>query len=409
MKRLIIVASLAILAVGCQKTFVQNEVQTPIGFSTEVGKQTRAIVDGTTYDTNQPFGVYAYGHQGANDPAPSEIMVNVEIFKDGNDWKATDGFTYYWPNDPETTINFYAYSPVLNTASNQKNQAGEVSLASHLVMEANDFEHSEDDGLSFTGYIHSNPYVDFMEATPIEGATFSNPDGEATGTSLINGQVPLTFNHKMTQVVFNVTTDKVYKGVTFTLKNITLKNVKDKGSYSNGDWTSAFSVNEVASRRIYTVFPADSDNGADLTDRTLANDATLEADVVLQYAADATQKLNWTSVGVTMIPQDMATATTNPTVGADSYVNETDAQMFAIEYVISGKGVATETVIKHVPFLVTGSTAVNWGPNKKIIYNVQIGLKEITFDPEVATWSNTYDHDDDDDTPEVSTDTEVNI
>ena len=45
MKRLIFIASLAMLAVGCQKTEIQNEVLTPIGFSTEVGKQTRAIVD----------------------------------------------------------------------------------------------------------------------------------------------------------------------------------------------------------------------------------------------------------------------------------------------------------------------------------------------------------------------------
>jgi hypothetical protein len=35
---------MAIMAAGCQKTEIQNEVQTPIGFSTEVGKQTKAIV-----------------------------------------------------------------------------------------------------------------------------------------------------------------------------------------------------------------------------------------------------------------------------------------------------------------------------------------------------------------------------
>ena len=115
MKRLIIVASLAILAVGCQKTFVQNEVQTPIGFSTEVGKQTRAIVN--TYDDAQPFGVFAYGYDNGvanNDP----VMGNVEIAKGNSGWKATDGITYYWPNDPDNYLNFYAYSPVLSEKSN---------------------------------------------------------------------------------------------------------------------------------------------------------------------------------------------------------------------------------------------------------------------------------------------------
>ena len=75
MKRLIIIASLAILAVGCQKTEIQNEVQTPIGFSTETGKMTRAIVQNdpsnptanVTYPSSQPFGVYAYGWQKEND------------------------------------------------------------------------------------------------------------------------------------------------------------------------------------------------------------------------------------------------------------------------------------------------------------------------------------------------------
>ena len=84
MKRLIIVASLAILAVGCQKTFVQNEVQTPIGFSTEVGKQTRAIVN--TYDDAQPFGVFAYGYDNGQ-PNDVPVMNNVEVAKNGG-WKA---------------------------------------------------------------------------------------------------------------------------------------------------------------------------------------------------------------------------------------------------------------------------------------------------------------------------------
>ena len=68
MKRLLLIASVAIMAAGCQKTFVDNEVQTPIGFSTEVGKQTRAIAQGSgdgsgEYFETQPFAVYAYGNK----------------------------------------------------------------------------------------------------------------------------------------------------------------------------------------------------------------------------------------------------------------------------------------------------------------------------------------------------------
>ena len=125
MKRFFIIASMAVLAVGCQKTEIQNEIQTPIGFSTEVGKQTRAIVDGTNYGTTQPFAVYAYGHQG--DATATVVMNNVEISYtaasgEGTSvvpakWSATGTTKYYWPNDPNTYINFYAYSPAAMTSN----------------------------------------------------------------------------------------------------------------------------------------------------------------------------------------------------------------------------------------------------------------------------------------------------
>ena len=80
MKRFYFIAAMAIMAVGCQKTEIQNEVQTPIGFSTEVGKQTRAIVQNKVYPegetTAQPFAVYAFGWQEAND---NTVMSNVAI------------------------------------------------------------------------------------------------------------------------------------------------------------------------------------------------------------------------------------------------------------------------------------------------------------------------------------------
>ena len=385
MKRLIIIASLAILAVGCQKTEIQNEVQTPIGFSTEVGKQTRAIVS-NTYDPNQPFAVYAYGHQG--NAAATTVMNNVEVSYtaasgEGTEaipakWSATGTTKYYWPNDPTTTLNFYAYSP----SDDNANVAAHQKLNGTIV-------HSETAGLSITNYGHDNMYVDFMVATPVVGATYSATDPNQLVNNETSGTVPVVFNHQMTQVLFNVTTDKEYSGVTFIVEEITLKNIHNVGNYSNvnlipsyfdsnpasfkhGSWSNT-SVLNTGTRGTYTIFPALAANGG------VADD---------EVAKTVTNTSGLTTTGVTMIPQDMVEVEDAVIPGTDTYANQTEAQMFEITYSVEGTGVATETVTKHVPFYAKGATSVvNWGVNQKITYTVKIGLNEILFAPSVADWT----------------------
>ncbi len=375
MKRLIIVASLAILAVGCQKTFVQNEVQTPIGFSTEVGKQTRAIVDGTTYDTNQPFGVYAYGHQAETNKT-NTIMANVEVFYDDeNDdkWRASDGITYYWPNDPRTKINFYAYSPAQSATDYAKHQelTGTVS-------------HNETDGFTLTDYEHSNMYVDFMVGRPVLEATFSDQDG-SNGEAASLSSVPVSFNHQMTQIVFNVKTNKPYGAntqttnddVTFTVQSITLNNINNTANYVHTSTPSYTDTQTKFTHGVwgghagtvsYPIFPA-----VKLSNQNVNGNPDINAD---EAAKTVNHETTWTTTPVTMIPQTLVT-------------NTDHNQSFTIVYTIEGKGVATETVSKTVDLNNGSHTA--WAINQKITYNVVIGLNEITFSPSVATWSTDTD------------------
>ena len=384
MKRLILLATMmvAILA-SCEKHEIRNEVLTQIDFTSNVGKQTKAIVDNATYSTTQPFGVYAYGHQNST---ITTVMNNVEISQvdraSGQNtvkkWAATyDTKKYYWPNDPTTTINFYAYSPAHNTSN------ASTGLKEHQVLNGT-INHSETIGLSITNYVHKNMYVDFMEATPVTGATFSDPDGTASGSNLTNGEVPLTFNHRMTQVLFNITTADTYDDVTFTIEEITLKNIHNCGNYKGQTpaWEQTSVIN-TSSKGIYTIFPADTDNGAVFAEGrvTVDGDATLEAPITLNSTTSS-----MLTTGVTMIPQTIAKATSTEVAGTDSYKNETVGQMFMIKYKVKGTGVAEETVIKHIPFRKTDTEVVNWGINKKITYNVKIGLNEIRFAPVVSTW-----------------------
>lgn len=353
MKRFLMLASLMVfVAASCTKTNIKNEVESPISFSAESGKLTRAIVQDGTYPEDQPFGVYAYGKQ-ANETTP--VMSNKEVSYSTTDekWSATGDVKYYWPNDPTTTMDFYAYSPFIG---NDK-----TATAPDKVMNGT-IEHTEAAGLSLSGYTHSNMYVDFMVATPVKGAKYSTPYGnQNTPTSVTSGQVPLSFHHQMTQVIFNVTTDKAYTGITFQIQKITLKGINNTASYVQdyadsdpyGDWTATGAAE-------YEIFPAKADNGG------VADD---EEAVELTNAANAQTFATLTTTGVTMIPQTI----------------EDDKQKFEIVYKISGTGVATETVTKEVEFFVDNTT-VQWGPNKKITYTVKIGLNEITFAPSVETW-----------------------
>lgn len=373
MKRFILLATLvAFLAAGCQKTEIENEVLTPIGFNTKVGKQTKAIV-ATTYSESQPFGVYAYGHQPQptdqepNNEAVTDIMTNIEIAKSGESWKPTNNTSYYWPNDPSTTINFFAYSPFNGTNA--------ATVANHEKLSGT-ISHNEEDGLVLTDYVHSNMYVDFMVADPVIGAKYSNPDGNLNLNSVTDGVVPANFNHKMTQIIFTVKTDKAYSNVEFTVNSITLNDIASKATYiykddADGDDDTNPWAPAPGEESDYQIFPVNmvSANTPDGSPELQAN----------QAATEVTNTSVLTTAAVTMIPQTLAN------------------QSFTIVYSIEGTGVATETVTKTFKFTAaqtTAPTAPVWAANQKITYNLSIGLNEITFIPSVADWStSTGDYD----------------
>jgi hypothetical protein len=401
MKRfMLFIAMVGFVATSCSKTIVKDEVETAISFSTESSKLTRAIVQNNpdpndpsivnrgVYFTNQPFGVFAYGSEDNGTP----FMDNVEISYTDSKWKATItnqvSTKYYWPNDPETTVNFYAYSPACSTAN------ATTPLASHQMLNCTRLAHSET-SLNVTGYTHNEDqmYVDFMVATPVKGATYVNPDG--SNDNDVDGVVPMVFNHKMTQILFNVTTNQVYPGVTFTIKSITLKNVRNNADYvhtyanASDTWTV-----DPDSKTSYKIFPADDNKGANATN-PVDNASKKENVISLTYAPDAADDAfqSMTTTGVTMIPQTMAECSKEYVAGADAIAYDTNGQMFEIVYSISGTGVATETVTKHIPFHPHSNdlqgqnvTIVNWGVNKRITYKVKIGLNEVTFEPSVADW-----------------------
>ena len=115
-------------------------------------------------------------------------------------WSADGSTKYYWPNDPRTTIDFYAYSPATNT-TNYDGPELKNDQKLHFI-QGGGVSHTEDGGLILSGYKHKNMYVDFMVAAPVIGATYGDQDG--SGNSNPTHAVPVSFAHQMTQVNFTV-------------------------------------------------------------------------------------------------------------------------------------------------------------------------------------------------------------
>ena len=390
MKRLILLAAMVgLLATSCEKTEIRNEVNNVIDFTSKVGKQTKAIVNDNTYLITQPFGVFAYGHQTKdNSTTTTQIMNNVEIGSTtsgtGNDavttWKSTSG-SYYWPNDPTTTIDFYAYSPYI---------ANSVSASANHQKMNGTLTHSENEGLKLENYKHSNMYVDFMVANPVTNATYADPDGKGSGTNLTKGTVPVKFNHMLTQLLFNVSLDNIYKGITFTVQSITLNNINNIGTFTfaiptNGtlyaaNWST--SKGSETTDGTYKVFPAIAYAASTAEDGSpaLQTSETADSNGKLNNENNATTNtVNFTTTPITVLPQTL----------------KENSQSLTVVYKIEGTGVATETVTKTIYFAgkknaptEVKSAVLAWNPNKKITYKLTIGLKEILFAPVIENnWS----------------------
>lgn len=306
MKRLFIVASMAIMAVGCQKTTVENEVLTPIGFSTEVSKLTRATV---AYE-GEEFGVFSYANQnGTFLNRPMENVKIENVAEDGSPavWKNATT-TYYWPNDAQTTLDFYAYSP---------------------YMEAN-IAHSKEAGFQMSDYTH-NMSTDFMVSNPVTNQKYSEEK---------KGVVDLVFNHQMAKVQFKVAAEAL-AGVTFDVTSITLNNIAKVADYteiptSGNKWS------------------VDSNWGSAL-------DAT-PAGYELTLTGDAGKE---TSTPVTVIPESLTdkTFTVKYTISGTGVAAENVVKTLPLAYAVGQSSVTEWVANKSITYTLTvGLKEITFAP-----------------------------------------------
>lgn len=217
---------LAVLAVAAIASCAKNEVvkvedNNQITFQTVVGPNTKAMIDGTSYATDDPsFGTYAYYNAGASTfPTDAEDYIpESEVSYVNPNW--TTSTPYYWPKNGSLT--FFSFSP---WTINEK-----VSC-------------STGNGIVITDWdVNDNQTVDVMVADVKKGQIANSSNGGYNG-------VPTIFRHKLSQIV-NITfkTDKPYNaadGVAgspyiagdklFFINYVKFNDLEQTGTYTSGN------------------------------------------------------------------------------------------------------------------------------------------------------------------------------
>lgn len=193
MKKLFIFAALAALA-SCTTNEVFDENNYEIGFDAVTHKNTKAIIEGTTFPTTQKFDVYGfYAQNGIDYPATSNFMNGVEIsYITGEDtWRNATNH-YYWPL--EGKVHFKAIYPASLTPT---------------VTYAN--------GFTLTDYTVGNDDILYAAATGSRAAT--------AGSALA-----MQFNHALSLVEVQAKLNTTYAGATFSITKVDFQNIGTTGT-----------------------------------------------------------------------------------------------------------------------------------------------------------------------------------
>ena len=209
---------------------------TPISFTTQIGAETKTA---TPLPTHADFRVFAFYQPGVVDDDPAvdytgtwnDLAINHWtpnfMFDQAVSFNAgTSKWTYspikYWPNNPENTITFWAYSPYYGNEEILK------------LYEANSTEEYDNDvpgapEIQFT----SNGSQDLLVSELAQDLSYRGGDPA-------DGTVSLVFHHTMTWVDFKVKkTDNAY---TVKLKSITLQNLCQTAVYKLDGWGNGWNL-----------------------------------------------------------------------------------------------------------------------------------------------------------------------
>lgn len=364
----------AMVLAGCTKDESIVEQQ-EIGFQPLAYKasQTKAdnVITDAFYPTNGPsFGLFAYQLDGVSQGTFDANKADAKLYINNKPVEYTDG---NWRTNPKSfwplqgSLTFIAYSPnsvkddVTHSIDVSTDNEGNVASA-NSVLTISDFE------AGTTGQkdlMWSNLSKDNI-------ANSTNYDADGKNTTTYKG-VPILFNHALCRIKITAKTKENYSGfATYNLKQIQVVGLKDNATLTVTDDA-----------------PVWSDVSKDLTTFDFYAPATYKE---LSANSDTVTYMNAETAGngLLAIPQSLNSVqllvTYTMTVDPNNLVDDDE--------------VVTETT-KTVTLFKRGELET-LEQNKVYTLNLSISANEILYSPDVNDWEVSYNHDQDDTTPDVN-------
>ena len=365
--QLILAAALVALAACTKDNVVSNNetLDNEIGFTAVTKKATKAnnaIIEGTTYSTDNTFQVWGWqsplgDFSEFTEGAASNFMTNLTIsWTKGSDntraeaWRNSAHY-YYWPFTGK--IGFLAIHPS-TVAPTSTGWDATNDLAKATV---NDYTISA-----------SNKTTDLM---------FAEANGSRNASDLdAQGKLGLVFKHALSQIVVKAKTDANYSAdVQFDLESVQFNNIDLSGdlAYANHDFTWTDNTAHTENWMYYNTAKTDIQNTYSDADDYIYGSAIL------------------------MVPQP---AYKHVDADPSNSIAEVEGTTLTIGYSMQQKPLAnnakiTGTVTIPAPWLkvkegdTVHDSAVEfdgWEAGKKYVYTLNFKLNEILFNPSVTDW-----------------------
>lgn len=367
MKKIFFVALAAtLLAAGCQKTEILNQVKDSMIFSSEMGKLTKsATAEGEANLQTQSFNVWAladFDDPFKVDDGVGKVYDHLEgvlfnyVSGSDNDWTSEDNKDYYWPGT-QKYLTFFATSGVDKTKVNPTVEAKGANAS-----------------LTVDSFTVTDGNTDVMVADFIYQSQESKSNLE-DGVS--KKSVDFIFHHALTKVEFLFKTEVNEKDDDIYVQNITVANVKTTAKLN----VSQDAVN--APVLLEWDEPSDdADAKKTFTEDFANNDKTatdFPAEDVTYELLDGTTELDKTALKLDGNATPFATWLMMPQTIGDIAVD--------VVYVM-GKRQFKSTFKLAAEYKVGDETKTlsRWNENQHVKYTITLTPNKITFKPTVDGW-----------------------
>ena len=381
MKKILFVAlGATLLAAGCQKTEIINQVnpdgQPSMTFSTGISKLTKSATAGGEENLQEQGFVLSVFTAFDDEPNNTEFngyydeLENVEWSYENDEWAISTNNSYFWPGKGRDLV-FFALSsgqvkedntPYTIPAITLNGTPGEGGL--YTGVEVIDYK-IEDYTVSPPDYTEAGVQTGADDDLMVADVVIQNQDETPVGGE--KGRVDLFFNHTLSKVEFVFST----KEETADLYPVTLNSIEIKDVVTKADLDVTVDLSSRISENKYVW--GTHQEGDTKTYVTSAEDVE-KATYTVDYDLDlnATEKTYSTWL---VIPQDL----TNKQVSITYTI--TDASN-------PNEGNQPTTFTSVWPLAVEGVVEA-WGINNYVKYKVTLAPNLITFNPVLEKdWNN---------------------